>query len=240
MYNIDDIRKHNEFVSDNIIKGFKSGAKQLCKAHQEGDIHPNGKFVWTKLPSGKFDWRVFDKKNNPKKSQITPKYIFDKIQGLNPNKSTISSIGSFVSSQNQQVSDMLAVDLIKFLPKDSTAYNIINNNTNFTEKQLWTIAYELHKNNDYVNPLYENYLYEKNKDKKAKSKNNHINKVTKKVEVNNNVEIEQVEFNVGDKVKYTKLGIGTITFKDEDTIKVMFDGIGVKSFSTQFFNLEKI
>jgi hypothetical protein len=29
----------------------------IQKAHQEGDPHPNGKWFWTKLPSGKFDWR---------------------------------------------------------------------------------------------------------------------------------------------------------------------------------------
>lgn len=33
------------------------------KAHQVGDIHPNGKWVWTQLPSGKYDWRTI-KKNN--------------------------------------------------------------------------------------------------------------------------------------------------------------------------------
>lgn len=31
------------------------------KAHQVGDIHPNGKWVWTQLPSGKYDWRTIKK-----------------------------------------------------------------------------------------------------------------------------------------------------------------------------------
>lgn len=39
--------------------------------HNVGDMHPNGKWVWTQLPSGKFDWRV--KKNNSSKTDTTDK-----------------------------------------------------------------------------------------------------------------------------------------------------------------------
>lgn len=42
----------------NIMQQFGT---DIEKAHQVGDEHPNGKWVWTKLPSGRFDWRV--KKN---------------------------------------------------------------------------------------------------------------------------------------------------------------------------------
>ncbi len=54
----DEIRQHNALVRDQIYKGFAGGEELLEKAHNEGDIHPNGKWVWTKLPSGKYDWRV--------------------------------------------------------------------------------------------------------------------------------------------------------------------------------------
>jgi hypothetical protein len=43
----------------NIMQQFSD---DIEKAHQEGDIHPNGKWVWTKLANGKYDWRV--KKNS--------------------------------------------------------------------------------------------------------------------------------------------------------------------------------
>lgn len=57
----EDIQKHRQAVQENIEKAFEigfTGNEDLEKAHQVGDIHPNGKWVWTQLPSGKFDWRV--------------------------------------------------------------------------------------------------------------------------------------------------------------------------------------
>ena len=54
----EEIKQHNALVRDQIYKGFAGGEELLEKAHNEGDIHPNGKWVWTKLPSGKYDWRV--------------------------------------------------------------------------------------------------------------------------------------------------------------------------------------
>lgn len=41
------------------------------KAHQVGDIHPNGKWVWTQLPSGKYDWRTIKKNTTEKKQEET-------------------------------------------------------------------------------------------------------------------------------------------------------------------------
>lgn len=57
----EDIQKHRQAVQENMEKAFEigfTGNEDLEKAHQVGDIHPNGKWVWTQLPSGKFDWRV--------------------------------------------------------------------------------------------------------------------------------------------------------------------------------------
>lgn len=51
----------HEERKNNILKGFvsnESPEEVLEKARNVGDIHPNGKWVWTQLPSGKFDWRV--------------------------------------------------------------------------------------------------------------------------------------------------------------------------------------
>ena len=57
----EDIQKHRQAVRENIEKSFQIGYTEnedFEKAHKVGDIHPNGKWVWTQLPSGKFDWRV--------------------------------------------------------------------------------------------------------------------------------------------------------------------------------------
>lgn len=62
----EDIQKHHLAVQENIKKAFEvgfTGNEDLEKAHQVGDIHPNGKWVWTQLPSGKYDWRVIKKQS---------------------------------------------------------------------------------------------------------------------------------------------------------------------------------
>ena len=62
----EDIQKHRQAVRENIEKSFQIGYTEnedFEKAHKVGDIHPNGKWVWTQLPSGKFDWRVIKKQS---------------------------------------------------------------------------------------------------------------------------------------------------------------------------------
>lgn len=57
----EDIQKHRQAVAENIEKSLQIGyteSEDFEKAHNVGDIHPNGKWVWAQLPSGKFDWRV--------------------------------------------------------------------------------------------------------------------------------------------------------------------------------------
>ncbi|MCL1867655.1 MAG: hypothetical protein FWF72_01720 [Paludibacter sp.] len=81
--------------------------------------------------------------------KATVKQIFNKIQGLNPTTSTVSSIGTFVTNQAQQVSDMILRETISFLPKKSLAYKIATSANKFTDKQLWVIAFELEKNAEY-------------------------------------------------------------------------------------------
>lgn len=44
------------------IKISKSEDDDLEKAHEVGDLHPNGKWVWTEYRPGKFDWRGIPKK----------------------------------------------------------------------------------------------------------------------------------------------------------------------------------
>ena len=61
----EEINAHRQAVQENIEKAFEvgfTGNEDLEKAHQVGDIHPNGKWVWTQLPSGKYDWRVIKNK----------------------------------------------------------------------------------------------------------------------------------------------------------------------------------
>ncbi|MBR2265639.1 MAG: hypothetical protein IJ882_03040 [Paludibacteraceae bacterium] len=61
----EDLNSHRASVTENIQKGFEIGftpeTNSVSKAHKESDIHPNGKWIWTRLPSGKYDWRVIKK-----------------------------------------------------------------------------------------------------------------------------------------------------------------------------------
>lgn len=59
----EELNQHRAAVAENIQKAMEIGftGGELEKAHKVGDVHPNGKWVWTQLPSGKFDWRVIKK-----------------------------------------------------------------------------------------------------------------------------------------------------------------------------------
>lgn len=63
----EDIQQHRAAVAEQIQKACEIGftGNELEKAHQVGDIHPNGKWVWTQLPSGRYDWRVIKKTGAP-------------------------------------------------------------------------------------------------------------------------------------------------------------------------------
>ena len=88
----------------------------------------------------------------------TAKQIFNYIAGVNPSSSTISSLGTFVSSANQQVADNLLNEVISNLPKESLAYKIATSvNAQFSEKQLWVIAFELEKNAQFIQSVNDFY-----------------------------------------------------------------------------------
>lgn len=51
----EEIRRKREEIRNNILKGFDD---ELEKAHKDGDLHPNGKWVWvSSAAGGKGDWR---------------------------------------------------------------------------------------------------------------------------------------------------------------------------------------
>ena len=80
---INDIRKRRALINRQISKGFNDNFSQeniskayddeFNKAHKVGDIHPNGKWVWTEIKPGKFDWRVIKKtKGSTSNSKVSP------------------------------------------------------------------------------------------------------------------------------------------------------------------------
>ena len=85
--------------------------------------------------------------------KATVKQIFLNIQGLNPTTSTISSLGTFVTNQAEQVSDMVYREVLNNIPENTVAYKILTGSNRYSDKQLWAIAYELLKNEAYATQL---------------------------------------------------------------------------------------
>ena len=52
MYNGEDIKMQREAVANQIVKGFSNSDDLLEKAHNHGDIHPNGKWYWESSANG--------------------------------------------------------------------------------------------------------------------------------------------------------------------------------------------
>jgi len=68
-----EIRKAQEVRKLHILNSFSNRDEimddnNIEKAHNEGDIHPNGKLVWRKTPSG-YDWRNIKKTENKEEPQ---------------------------------------------------------------------------------------------------------------------------------------------------------------------------
>jgi len=111
--------------------------------------------------------------------KATVKQIFNDIQSLNPASSTISSLGTFVTEQSRQVSEMVYREVLSNISEDSLAYKVLTGSTTYSEKQLWVIAYELLKNDTYATKLgaeiaereaKENAKIQASKDKLASNK----------------------------------------------------------------------
>ena len=92
-----------------------------------------------------------------KKEQI----IFSEISDLNVQMTYSSSLGSYVSESSKMVSEDIYKKIIKSIPENSLAYQILTNNDNYSEKQLWIITFELLKNENYCNEIMEEF-YERN------------------------------------------------------------------------------
>lgn len=261
--------------AEDILKA--AGTEELFEKakHQDGDMHPNGKWVWVSSANGgKGDWRTAGGRTHKKHSaggnagttgstttpqqKSTPqvaskkfvlpnlKQVFSDIQVLNPSTSTVSSLGTFVSSLNQQISDNKRNEIKDYLPKDSTAYKIISSNTdNFSDKQLWVISYELMNNQDYLKDLNQRIeeikqkeQYQKSK-KSAKRKQKSEKKKKEEEEKQKNAK-EYDKISSDDKVKHPVFGEGKVLFKTDDKITIFFKTVGEKTLLIKFTKLEKI
>jgi len=171
--------------------------------------------------------------------------IFTEIQSLNPKTSIISSLGCFVSSENQQISDRLRTYLIKNVPETSLAYSILKDSDKFSEKQLWVISFELLKNEGYCSDLEKeiNEFKERLAFKKAvKSAKRQIKTISKK-EIAIQMEKSKSIFDAlteNQIVKHQKFGLGKVISFDSEIIVIHFETVGEKKLLKKFTNLETL
>ena len=116
-----DILKYIAKATADAIKSGKVGGINLVdegddseveKAHNVGDLHPNGLWVWTEYAPGKFDWRVSKKKNKPsvKIWELDPE--IDKLTTAEDCQKYVEKLGYISYSSNIKSADLLSAKLI--------------------------------------------------------------------------------------------------------------------------------
>lgn len=87
---IEDIKRRKEEVRNNILKSF--GAEDTFeKAHQDGDMHPNGKWVWVSSANGgRGDWRALNGRSHKKHQTANAAGNVEKKVGVGSKNAGIS------------------------------------------------------------------------------------------------------------------------------------------------------
>ena len=114
--------------------------------------------------------------------KATVKQIFSNIQDLNATSNTVSSLGTFVTEQATQMAEMAQKEVLSNVSESSLAHKILMKTETFTEKQLWTIAYELLKNDAYTTQLGAEIAVREAKVEAKKANKNIVFTTPKKVE----------------------------------------------------------
>jgi hypothetical protein len=174
---------------------------------------------------------------------MNAKQIFNEIQGINPSTTTISSLGTIVTEQAQQVADSTRAEILRYLPQDTLAYKITRDADKLSDKQLWVIAYELVKNAEYCEYLAgeikerQEYISYQKARKSAKN----AAKRERKAEVKNQMKAtEESNKNLVGNVRHNRFGEGVVVSEDDATITVNFKEYGMKTMVKKFTILERI
>ena len=166
--------------------------------------------------------------------------IFNAIKGLNPSTNSVSSLGSYVSPMERQLADELRKEVSKALPAGCLAKKIVETASHFTDKQLWVIAFELVKNEEYCKNLEAFYAEVERKDarrKAAKAENRKKSQAFKKTVADREAANANVE--VGMTVEVPRFGEGVVKEVSEDAIVVDFSG-DVKSLLRKYATINII
>lgn len=116
------IQGHKDFVRSQIEKS--SGEEiDIEKAHNVGDVHPNGKWVWTEYAPGKFDWRNRKAKTN---AQPSERKSVETKSATKSNPEAAKKVLDFLQLSNNKFNDITKVGALK------------------TDKGNWSLSYDGH------------------------------------------------------------------------------------------------
>lgn len=159
------IKQFRSSVQENILKAF-GGAPSLQKAvaeefekakHQVGDIHPNGKWVWSEYKPGKFDWRA----KGTKAAKEALQESGNKTPTKEDNKPT-PPMGKHYAGQEDNSSKKVKAKIAPEVKACRKAVRQIGDSGNFYSKGIQIVAYKNHLSGGYgfdftVNPHIENW-----------------------------------------------------------------------------------
>lgn len=173
--------------------------------------------------------------------QISVKDCFKQASMMNAKSMTVSSLGNIVTEQSRQIADFSTNEIKGFLPKESLAYTIVSECTgNFSEKQLWVVAYELFKNEEYKTKLAEEKeemdFAEECKKASRRAKRQAKKEVKKQIEIRVDDNSSLVD---GDKVMHAQFGEGIVVSNTEDVITIDFGG-AVRRLLKSYAKLQKM
>ena len=134
----EELNQHRAAVAENIQKACEIGftGNELEKAHKVGDVHPNGKWVWTQLPSGRYDWRVIKKTGAPSGGSAPATAQKPKKEdhiSISPNHPAlgalkgVNAMKEYLTTFNSKYTDMSKVEVMR------------------TPKGNWDVHYDGHR-----------------------------------------------------------------------------------------------
>lgn len=181
------------------------------------------------------------------RKELNVKKVFVYLNGLNPMETIISSLGRRISDQNWELAYSLRDNIAKYLPENTLAAKIMAERKMdgfFTDKQIWVIAYELMKNEDFLNELAEwmrpilvKEMKARENERENRKKRNAAIKAWKEKKAAQAAKAEEKKeepakeldgIKKGDMVEHKKFGTGMVMEVQEGAFKVNFPMFGPK------------
>ena len=179
------------------------------------------------------------------------KQIYNFVSGINATTNSTSSLGSYVSSQHQQIADGRFSEVLQAIPEGTLAHKILmGTQTRFSEKQIWVITFELLQNEAKCNEIVA-YYAEIDAAERRRREFKRAAKAAKKsgetklisnigARENKTANIDPcADLNVGDTVSHKSFGEGQIIEMDEKLVVIDFSGVQKKLLKA-YSRLERI